>query len=206
MNLAFSVPLACPPSVTQYLSKPAIATFRAAFLRLMAQELVRAYRCRTYVAWWGGEFERAESVYLIAPGKITLVSSVKGALESRMLDVLKSWAKTVPLVLSERNSTVYRLVYDVYGEDIKDPERWVTDLVAKDAVARGWAPSLVVGKKRLKVEAVHPERLLSEKDAVEELSRQLHERHPSFSRELNRQIAKTIRSREWQPDYSDYAP
>jgi hypothetical protein len=213
VDLALSRPLACPPSVTQFpemsavwsrtATKDAIPVIRAALLGLLAQEMIQVYRCQEYVAWWRQGFEQARNIHMLAPTEKALVTSVDGALESKMMDVLQSWARTEKL-LSTDKSTVYQLARSVYERDVSDPDRWMTDLVAKDAVARGWARSVVAGKKRLEVEAIDPERLRSEKNAVGELSFQLDELHPDFSRELNKQIADAIRSREQQPD--DYVP
>jgi hypothetical protein len=203
-----SQPLAFPPSVTQLPEKKpigmgpkkamrqAVAVFRAAVIGLLSQGLIQACRYETYVAGWRAEFKHVESTYMFSASENIDLNSVCGNVEGKIITVLTSWPKGKEALEGPDGAPIYELIRAIYGQDKDYPRRWAIDLATDDVVAQGWGQHTVWSRKRFELDAHDANRLRSDRAIVNELSSQLAQYQPDFSRALDDQIEKAIRSRK----------
>jgi hypothetical protein len=210
IDLSLSRSLLFPPSYIEFseaASKAwtldhAILVFRAALIGLLAHRAVQVHKYSKYVARWRGDFKRGQIVYVLTASRDLDLTTINGELERQIVLVLRSWVKP------EGGATlkwldglaIYEVTRAVFKHDVESPAQWVFDLVARDAVARGWGQLEGWPWRGYHPSATHGDRLQSELATIKQLSSRLAKQQPAFSRALDDEIERAIRSREWH-DY-----
>lgn len=214
LDLALPQPSLFPPSVTK-LSEIAIDKkwtvtqaadlFQTALVGLLARGLIQISQYQQYVARGRGEFRHSQDLYVFTACEETDLASIDGALERRILLVLRSWAarKGGEALEWPNGPPVYMLIRAIYDKDVSSPTQWVFDLVADDAVARAWGQFKGWPRKRFKPDETHEERLRSERAIIDGLSSRFAQQQPDLSQTLAVQINEAVGSRQIQQTY-DY--
>ena len=177
--------------------------FRGTFIGLLARGVLQVHECPMYVAGWREEFRRDQNVYTLTAGEEFKTANIDGELEKKIVLVLKSWMKGKGGETLEwpDGPPIYQVVREVFKEDVKSPERWVFDLVARDAVLHGWWRVPGGPQKREQLSEGQSKLLQSEITTLNRVAYQFGRQHPGLSEALDDQIGKAIRSRKYQQGY-----
>jgi hypothetical protein len=161
-----------PPSVTKFSEAAlikwtmshAIAVFRAALIGLLTRQVIQIHEYPKYVAGWGEHFRRDQSVYVLTASEEPDLASIDGELERQIVLVLRSWVKRHGREVLEwpDGPPIYEVVRAVFKPDVSSPERWIFDLVARDAIAHGWWQIPSGSQNREQLNAAQSEQLQSE--------------------------------------------
>lgn len=214
LDLPLPQPLFLPPSVTK-LSEIAVDSkkwtlahatdlFRAALVGLLARGLIQTHQYRKYFARGRGELKCSQDLYVFThTAEERSIASIDGALERRILLVLNSWLMSKRYKQAKWRDeplidipSIFELIYAVYDRDVSSPPQWVFNLVAQDAVARGWGRLEGWPRKRYETSAAYDKRFQSEREILTRLSSTFAQQQPGFSRVLDAQIQKAVRSRK----------
>jgi hypothetical protein len=213
LDLSVSEPLLFPPSVTKlselvadlkkWTLTQAIDLIRTALVGLVARGVVQIYPSQVFVARGWGEFKRGQDLYVFTATAAADSASIAGALERRLLLVLRSWAARMGDEALEwpAGLPVFELIRAVYEKDVSAPEHWVFDLVAQDAAARGWGRLAGGPGQHFEPDPAHEARLRSERDIVNGLCSRFARQQPVLSRILTDQIHSAVVSRYPPPTY-----
>jgi hypothetical protein len=210
-DLPLSQPLLFPPSFIK-LSEAgrgkwtlgnATNVFRGTLIGLLARRVLQVQECPKYVAGWREEFRGDQNVYMLTAGQEFESVSIDGELEKQIILVVSAWMKKNGVEELEwpEGPPIYQLVRAVFKSDVSSPERWVLDLVARDAVLHGWRRIPGGPQKREQLSAAQNEQLESEITTFNRLAYQLGRQQPGFSAALDHEIERAIRSREYQQHY-----
>ena len=141
--------------------------------------------------------------YLIAPGGAASRPIVEGTLEARILDIVHYCARAFDAQDWPLPPTIYLLVQAIFQKDHNNPDRWLLDLVRKDAVAPGLFTRQKRGRLRRSIYEPEPSSandLWSEGEAMRGWQSEVAQQHPEFASALKKEIRSAIRSRETSGD------
>lgn len=164
----------------------AVDIVKATLLNLAAQGLVTISLHKAYKSRFGGRLNRF-MVVAVAPAAVDAKGvTIDGNLEQKIISVLSTWTDQVRSDEWPSRASVFMLVGPLFEENIPSPERWIIDLVAKDAASRG-------------LSAIDSS-LTRQQDYLAKVSVQLTQNHPEFSRQLEDQIRSGLLPPAPDPD------
>ena len=196
VEMAFAQPLLYPPSVTALAAgMSAVMILRAALVGLLAKKYIQVHLYRRYICGMGSIHSTMQDVYVITAAQGVGQTQIAGVLEKQITDALtyasasektKDWPKDLP---------VYDLVRAICDRDEDNPEERLTQLVTKNAVAKGWGEMTGTRRKRFEWKIVAADQIRPEYQIVQKLTDQLATLHPQLSLAFDEQIQSGINSR-----------
>jgi hypothetical protein len=197
-DLGLSHPLAYPPSATVLSSRELLfrrdqtaTIIRAALIGLLAQGYIQVYRSWCYRFSLGSALP-AQAVYSVALTPEFGRAALNGEpLEKRIGQVLADWSAYEGSERWPDCPPIRELVCATLGTERSNPDRWLAELVKRDAITQGWG--CVTGiLRRFEWDASHTARIQQEREVINTLSARLHRLHPRFSHTLDSQIYEAI--------------
>lgn len=177
--------------------------FRFALIYLIQNKYVEVYCFQTYVFTKGQRRLSAVNDYFFVRGHTDSRINGAGTLETAILRAIECWQSRYPDEDWPDGPTTEDLVLTGFPEDYPGFHKWLVEPVAYDADARGlgqlkgklWASEIEWSPARAP-------RLEVERQITESLSEQLARKYPEFSRVLDEQILRGVRSRQSRADTS----
>jgi hypothetical protein len=147
--------------------------------------------------WKKASRKLAECEYLVVPGPDLDVAVVDGALEQRIVKVVRGWADQPAARDLPFAPTVFDLVQAIVPFSV-EPGDWVVRMVQEDAIARELGTMrrrALVAKRKFIPNPVYIGRLREEGQAVLALREELAGAQPGFVRHMVAGIERAISSR-----------
>jgi hypothetical protein len=197
VEMGFAQQLLYPPSVTALAAgQSGAAILRATLIGLLAQKYVQIYHYQSCRRKTGSIRPTIQDQYMIIATQRADQPQVAGELEKRIVQVLanasaskeaKEWPKVPPIV---------HLVSAIYDSDENNPEKWLTELVTRNAVNQGWGEMTGTWRKQFTWNIIAADHIRPEYQIIQMLTDQLANSHPELLRTFDQQIKMGIASRQ----------
>jgi len=201
VEMALVQPLLYPPSVTALAAD--VSSFAILFttlVGLLAQKYIQVYHYQSCTCGIGSIRRTVEDIHRITAAQRPDQPQVAGYLEKRITKALADWSASEKAEDWPKGMPIGALVAAIYDKCEYSPEEWVTQLVTKNAVAKGWGEMTGTWRKRLKWKSVAADRLRLEGRILQTLADQLATSHPKLLLALGDQIQRGMDSRRVRSD------
>lgn len=166
-----------------------ISIVRASIVGLLAHRQLSIQRQVVYQPQFGGLQLENNYIFVLGHAPMPPPSTVTGALETRMLNIVKRWPDGGP--------TIYELVRAVYTQDRYLPYHWLLyDLVQSNAVMRGLGMHLGATNPPFIPSPKYAPSLTCGGRSVACLNARIDELYPAVGQTIDQQIRQSIESRQ----------
>lgn len=171
------------------------ALVRAALIDLLARQLIEVYSYQQYTFKNNQSSPTIEDDFYFVATRNADQLQVIGVLESLIWKTVDSWSEPSRLKQLTEGPTVSDLVRAaVYDYDQRDYLMWLSNLLVRDAEARGLSRSNW-RKTEMEWGAAHVTTLQGEQKIAQSLADQLAKMYPYFSQRLDEQFSDAIKTR-----------